>query len=206
MSRQRRRGDSVGKGGYRRKDAFFHRAKAEGYRSRAAYKLADLARRYRLIRQGDRVVDLGCWPGGWLQVAVELGGRVVGVDLRATDPVAGAEIVVGDMRDDAVRARIVELTGGAVEVVLSDMSPQLSGVGARDEARAHELACVALEIAENLLVAGGRLVMKVFMNAETEDLLRRARALFETVKLSRPEASRKGSSEQYLIALGRRAD
>ena len=205
---QGRRARGAGKGAYRRKDAFFHRAKAEGYRSRAAFKLLELAKRYRLIRAGDRVLDLGCWPGGWLQVAVELAGtsgRVVGVDQRETEPVAGARLLVGDVREDEVRRRLEAALGGPLDVLLSDMSPQLSGVRARDEARAYELGGAALDVAERMLAEDGRLVLKIFMNAETEHLLRRARASFATVKLSRPEASRKGSAEQYLIALGRRA-
>jgi len=207
MSRGQRSAGGNGKGSYRRKDSFFLRAKAEGYRSRAAYKLLELAKRYRLVRPGARVLDLGCWPGGWTQVAVELAGssgRVVGVDLRATEPIPGAILLVGDAREPEFLERIETAVDGRLDLLLSDMSPQLSGVRARDEARAHELACLALDVADRLLAAGGHLLMKVFMNADTEELLQRARAAFTTVKLSRPEASRKGSAEQYLIALGYR--
>jgi 23S rRNA (uridine2552-2'-O)-methyltransferase len=207
MRRPPRSAKGDGKGSYRRKDSYFLRAKAEGYRSRAAYKLLELAKRYRVLRPGARVLDLGCWPGGWTQVAVELAGpsgRVVGVDLRATEPIAGAVLIVGDVREEETLRRLEAAIDGPLDVLLSDMAPQLSGVRARDEARAYELGCLALDLADRLLAPGGHLIMKIFMSPETESLLLRARAAFATVKLSRPDASRKGSAEQYLIAVGRR--
>jgi 23S rRNA (uridine2552-2'-O)-methyltransferase len=194
---------------YQRKDAFYARAKDAGYRSRAAYKLLELAPRYRLIRRGNHVVDLGAWPGGWLQVAAQLAGpqgRVVGVDLQPIDRLSGSvETVAGDAGDPAVQERIRTLCGGRVDVVLSDMAPKLSGVRDRDTAQAVALAEAALDIAAQLLTPGGRLLLKVFTAPETDALVRAARPRFETVKLTRPEASRKGSAELYLVALGFRA-
>ena len=193
---------------YQRKDAFYARAKAEGYRSRAAYKLLELARRYQLLKRGDHVVDLGAWPGGWLQVAADLVGPrgiVVGIDLVAVEPLPQAWVstVVGDAGDPAVLEQLRERCRGRVDVVLSDMAPKLSGVRDRDAARAAELAEAAVAIADQLVAPGGRLVMKVFSGAESEALAL-ARRVFTTAKLTKPESSRKESAEMYLIATGRR--
>jgi 23S rRNA (uridine2552-2'-O)-methyltransferase len=191
---------------YQRKDRFYRRAREQGYRSRAAYKLVELARRYRLIEPGDTVVDLGAWPGSWLQVARELAtarGTVVGVDLRPLEAVvAGAEFVAGDVRDPQVRGRVLELAGGRADVVLSDLAPKLTGIRDRDEAAVEELAAVAMDFACDALREGGRLVMKTFTVPQNTLWLARLRPLFTAVKLTRPEASRAGSSELYLIATG----
>jgi 23S rRNA (uridine2552-2'-O)-methyltransferase len=194
---------------YQRKDSYYARAKASGYRSRAAFKLQELARKYQLIRRGDRVVDLGAWPGGWLQVAAELvgpHGLVVGVDLQPIERLNAGSVVtlVGDVADAAVEAQLVERCGARIDVVLSDMAPKLSGVRDRDQARAAELAELAVGFAENRLVPGGRLLVKVFSGAE-QGALAAARRLFTTAKLTKPESSRKESSEMYLIGIGRRA-
>lgn len=193
---------------YKRKDGFYARAKAEGYRSRAAYKLQELARRYQLIRRGDHVVDLGAWPGGWLQVASELvgpSGVVVGVDLVAIEPLGLTNVVtlVGDAGDAAVQEQIREHSRGRIDVVLSDMAPKLSGIRDRDIARSEALAEAAVGVAAALLGPGGRLLMKVFSGADAE-ALRLARGAFAAVKLTKPEASRRESAEMYLIASGRR--
>lgn len=208
---QRRRGRGGGKrprsaapAGYDRQDAYYRRAKAEGMRSRAAYKLQELAQRFRLIRAGDRVLDLGCWPGGWLQVAATLAGpagTVVGVDLRQTEPTPGCIVLRGDVTGaDCVGALRAAAPGGVFDVILSDLSPPLSGVRARDEARAAELNELVLRLAADMLADGGSLLMKVFMSGETENLLRRAREQFASVRLTAAQASRKGSAEQYLVA------
>jgi len=194
---------------YRRKDHFYQRAKAAGYRSRAAYKLIELAERQRLIGRGDHVVDLGAWPGGWLQVAAELvgpQGRVVGVDLVEIEPLPNPVItcVRGDASDAATQAEIRRQSGGRVDVVLSDMAPKLSGVRATDEARAAALAAAAIDIAEALLRPGGRLLLKLFSGGESEALVNRLRQSFAKVKVTRPQATRAGSSELYAIALGYR--
>ena len=194
---------------YQRKDAFYARAKAEGYRSRASYKLLDLARRYQLFKRGDHVVDLGAWPGGWLQVAAELVGPrgvVVGVDLVPIDPLPQAWVstLVGDASEPAVLEQLRERCGGRVDVVLSDMSPKLSGIRDRDAARSEGLAEAAVGIAEQLVAPGGRMVMKVFSGAESE-ALRLARRVFPAAKLTKPESSRRESAEMYLVATGRRA-
>lgn len=195
---------------YQRKDSFYARAKEAGYRSRAAYKLLELARRYQLIRRGDHVVDLGAWPGGWLQVAAELTGpqgRVVGVDLQAIQSLpAPVTTIVGDACDAAVQASVRERCGGRVDVVLSDMAPKLSGIRDRDVAQAIALAEAALAVAEHLLAPGGRLLIKLFTAPETDAVVAAARRRFQTVKLTRPEATRKGSAEMYLVGSGFRPE
>ncbi len=191
---------------YQRKDAFYARAKQAGYRSRAAYKLAELARRYKLIDRGDHVVDLGAWPGGWLQVAAELVGPrgvVVGVDLKAIDALGGiVTTMVGDARDVAVREQIRARCNGRIDVVLSDMAPGLSGVRDRDIAQAVELATTAVETAVTFLSPGGDLLVKLFTAPEADALVADIRRRFTSTKLTRPEATRKGSDEIYLVCLG----
>lgn len=196
---------------YRRKDSFYTRAKAAGYRSRAAYKLSELARRFGLIRRGDHVVDLGAWPGGWMQVASELTGPkglVIGIDLVPVDPLGEGPVsfLQGDALERAVQEEALRRCSGRVDVVLSDMAPKLSGVKARDDARAEALAEGALEAARRLLRPHGHLLMKVFMTADTEALLKQVRSSFQKVKLTKPEATRKGSAELYLVALGFRPE
>jgi 23S rRNA (uridine2552-2'-O)-methyltransferase len=196
---------------YRRKDSFYNRAKAAGYRSRAAYKLAELARRFALIRRGDHVVDLGAWPGGWMQIAAELtgsSGLVVGIDLVPIDALGtpGVSFIQGDGLDRVIHDEVLRRCAGRIDVVLSDLSPKLSGVKARDEARAAVLAEGALGAARYLLRPHGHLMMKVFMTADTEAFLEQVRAAFQKVKLTKPEATRKGSAELYLVALGLRPE
>jgi 23S rRNA (uridine2552-2'-O)-methyltransferase len=193
---------------YERKDRFYRKAKAEGLRSRAAFKLEDLDRR--ILREGDRVLDLGCWPGGWLQVAarrVGERGRVVGVDLKEVAPIglANVRVLRGDVTDPAVVEEARRALGGPADVVLSDLSPQLSGIRDRDEARASELARLALAVARATLRPGGSLVCKLFMNSEHAAILDEARRDFAAVSVTRSQASRKGSAELYLIARERRA-
>ncbi|MBI1814261.1 MAG: RlmE family RNA methyltransferase [Deltaproteobacteria bacterium] len=194
---------------YQRKDAFYARAKAAGYRSRAAYKLIELDQRFHLLHSGDHVVDLGAWPGGWLQVAAErVGPRgvVVGVDLKPIDSLSPPVVcVVGDVREIATLDAVRRHCADRVDAVLSDLAPKLSGVRATDAARAAELGDVAMGAAESLLCPGGRLLMKLFQGAETATRLRRLRERFGSVKVTRPEATRSGSAEIYVAALGFRA-
>lgn len=190
---------------YKRKDAYHARAKADGYRSRAAYKLVELVRRYRMIRAEDRVVDLGAWPGGWLQVAAEFVGSkgvVIGVDVTPIDPLPGGTVAVilGDAGDPAVQAEIARRLGGGADVVLSDMAPKLTGVRATDEQRGVALATVALQVADGTLRPGGAMILKVFMNPATEQVVAEVRRRFVDVRVTRPDASRSGSAELYVVA------
>ena len=191
---------------YRRKDPYYTRAKAAGFRSRAAYKLIELDKRFRLLRPGDHVVDLGAWPGGWLQVAAQrvgVSGIVVGVDLKRIDPLPSpVECLCGDLREAETIAAIRNRCGGAADIILSDMAPRLSGVRATDDARACELVDCAITVAIALLKPQGRLVLKLFQSVDMEHRLARLRLLFTSVTLMRPEATRNGSAEVYAVASG----
>ena len=192
---------------YERKDTFYKKAKQEGYRSRSAYKLIELNKEFRFLKPGDRIVDLGSWPGGWVQVAASVvgkTGRVVGIDLVALDPMPLTQVTLlqGDATDPAQQEKILTALGGPADVVLSDMAPKLSGIRERDDARALELCRAALACTRTLLRPGGGLVLKVFMGAEYQTVLSELRAVFLTVKMTRPEATRKGSAETYVLATG----
>jgi 23S rRNA (uridine2552-2'-O)-methyltransferase len=193
---------------YKRKDSYYRRAKTEGFRSRAAYKLQEIAKADRLFRRGDRVIDVGAWPGGWLQVALQFTGsegRLVGCDLRSIDPLPGpVTLITGDIAKPEVQRQVLDACGGCANVVLSDLAPQLSGVRDRDEARAAELVDCVLAFAEDALRPGGSLVVKLFMNSSYDAVIKRLRTLFDRVRTTRPDATRKGSAELYAVALGYR--
>lgn len=192
---------------YERKDTFYRKAKREGYRARSAYKLIELNQEFRLLRPGARVIDLGSWPGGWVQVAAELvgtKGKVVGIDLVALEPLANPQVTLlqGDATDPVQQEKILAALGGLADVLLSDMSPKLSGIKEVDEARAMELCRAALHCAQILLRPGGTLLTKVFMGPEHKTFLAEARTLFASVKTTKPESSRKGSAETYVVSTG----
>src|SRR2546427_6793317 len=156
---------------YRPKDSYHRRARAAGYRARSAYKLIELADRFRLLRRGDHVVDLGAWPGGWLQIAVErIGaeGRAVGVDVVPLEPLPAANValITGDVRDPVVIRAALERLGRPADVVLSDLAPKLTGVAATDEARRSDLGTAVLAALPDLLRPHGRLVVKGFIGPD----------------------------------------
>jgi 23S rRNA (uridine2552-2'-O)-methyltransferase len=194
--------------GYRRKDAFHQRAKREGYRSRAAYKLAEIAERQALLPRGARVADLGCWPGGWLQVAAERvgpGGRVVGVDLAAIEPplrIANVITIQGDFVEPTVLQAILDALGGPADVLLSDAAPKLTGVRDADRAREESLLEAVAAALPVLLRPGGDLLCKLLDSPEADAIARRIGASFREARTFRPEATRKGSAERYLLARG----
>ena len=190
---------------YQPKDSFYRKAKRDGYRSRAAYKLLELNRRFRIIEVGDRVVDLGAAPGGWLQVAARLSGqegRVVGVDLQPIEPLKEKNVVVfqGDIASEQCRRRLKVLLGSPADCVLSDLSPRLSGIRDLDLSRSLELARMALDAARSLLGPGGNFVVKTFVGEELKDFSLELKRHFRSVERTRPEATRKGSSEIYFCA------
>jgi 23S rRNA (uridine2552-2'-O)-methyltransferase len=195
---------------YERKDAFHQRAKREGLRSRAAYKLQEMERAERVLAKGARVVDLGCWPGGWLQVAaaaVGPTGRVVGVDLAALDSpldLANVFAIQGDLAEASVLAALRDRLGGPADVVLSDAAPKLTGVRATDRAREEALLAAIEAALPHLLAPGGALLVKLLDCPESAGFVQRLRARFDPARELRPEASRKGSSERYLLARGYR--
>jgi 23S rRNA (uridine2552-2'-O)-methyltransferase len=190
----------------RRRDEFYRKAKDEGYRSRASYKLIQLNRRYRLFRRGDRVLDLGCAPGGWCQVARQLVGStgfVLGIDLSRTPSLEYDNVVciVGDIMDSSTTEDIVSY-GLPFDIVISDAAPSISGVWSRDHLVSVDLANRALDICEAVLRPGGNYVAKVFQGDELDALHRRAKGVFESVKRGKPKASRGESSEIYIIGKG----
>jgi len=190
-------------------DAYVQRAKREGYRSRAAYKLLEIDGKDRLLKPGNTVVDLGAAPGGWSQVAADMvgpRGRVLAIDLVEMPAPPGVEFVQGDFRDNAVVSELMERLGGAgADLVISDMAPNLSGVGEVDQARSIELAELAMEFAVRVLNPGGRFLVKVFHGAGFEDFLKGMRRHFAKVVVRKPGASRGRSSETYLLGAGVRS-
>ena len=186
-------------------DPYVRRAKAEGYRSRAAYKLIELDEKFSLLKPGGRIVDLGCAPGGWLQVAakkVGARGRVVGIDYLHVPAVAGAEILEMDFLDDGAAKALKEKLAGAADVVLSDMAAPTTGHKATDHLRIVALAEAALDFAEDVLAPGGAFVAKVFAGGAEGELLTRLKQNFANVKHAKPKASRSDSAEKYVVATG----
>jgi 23S rRNA (uridine2552-2'-O)-methyltransferase len=191
---------------YERKDPFYRRAKREGLRSRAAYKLEELQRAHRVLRPGQRVADLGAWPGGWMQVAGEVvgpSGRVVGIDLAEIDALPGLENTIaiqGDLTEAGVDTRILEVLGGPADVVLSDAAPKLTGVRATDRAREEALLEAIEPLVTKLLRPGGALVLKLLESPEAQQVADRLGRRFAARKTTRLQATRQGSSEKYLVA------
>ena len=192
---------------YKPQDSYYKKAKQEGYRSRAAYKLLELQRRFGLMRPGNVVVDLGAAPGGWLQVAAKCvgpSGKVIGVDLQNVAGLREPNIVFfqGDITSQETSKKIQELAHGKVDCVLSDLSPRLSGIRDADTARCLDLNRAALAMAIDLLRPGGAFLVKSFVNQELHTLTLEIKQHFGSVQRTRPEATRQGSSEFYFFAQG----
>ena len=189
-------------------DPFVKKAQAEGLRSRAAYKLEELIERDRLLKPGMVVVDFGAAPGGWSQIVRrDLGdsGRVLALDILDMPPIAGVEFIHGDFREAEPLSRLEALLGGQpVDLVLSDMAPNMSGVEAVDQARAMYLVELARDFADAHLRAGGSLLLKMFQGVGSDAFLRDLRSRYGKVQVRKPKASRSRSSEVYLLATGKR--
>jgi 23S rRNA (uridine2552-2'-O)-methyltransferase len=185
-------------------DPYVRAARQQGWRSRAAFKLIELDARFRLIRRGARVVDLGAAPGGWSQIAVRRGAHVVGVDLLPIDPLPGATLIQGDFLAPDMPTRLVQLLGGRADLVLSDMAPNTTGHAATDHLRVVALAVAALDFALDVLAPGGGFVAKLFQGGAEREMLARMKQHFTTVRHAKPPASRKDSNELYIVAMGRR--
>ena len=186
-------------------DPYVRAAKEQGWRSRAAFKLIELDDRFKLIKPGTRVVDLGAAPGGWTQVALQRGGpraKVVGLDLLAMDPIPGATILQGDFQDEAAEQAVLAALDGQADLVLSDMAPNTTGHGATDHLRIMALAELALDFAIKVLAPGGGFVCKVFQGGSERALLDALKQRFAVVRHAKPPASRKDSSELYVVATG----
>src|SRR6266849_4173596 len=190
-------------------DPYVHRAKTHGYRSRAAYKLIEIADREGFARPGDAVVDLGAAPGGWAQVLanrVGRSGRVIAVDLLEIAPISGVTVLRGDFREETVLQRLEDaLDGRKLDLVVSDMAPNLSGVRATDQARSVHLCELALAFAKDHLKPRGAFLVKVFQGTGYPEFLAAMRAVFITVSSRKPGASRGDSKEMYLVGKGLKA-
>ena len=187
-------------------DPYVQRARAEGYRSRASFKLMEIDDHDHLIRSGEVVVDLGATPGGWSQVAAKRmqgKGRVIALDLLEMDPLHGVEFIQGDFREDEVLAELEKaLAGQRVGLVLSDMAPNMSGILLSDQARVMHLAELGLEFSRHWLKPDGAFLVKVFQGYGFEDFVREMRQVFTSVSSRKPDASRDRSAEVYLLGKG----
>jgi 23S rRNA (uridine2552-2'-O)-methyltransferase len=185
-------------------DEFVKRAKAEGWRSRAVYKLAEIQERERLLKPGIRCVDLGAAPGGWSQYAARILGatsRIVATDILPMDAIPGVDFVQGDFRDESVLQQLLTCIGAAkVDLVLSDMAPNMAGIDAVDQPRSMYLAELALEFADRVLAPGGDVLVKLFQGEGFDQLIRSARSRYGRVVTKKPKASRTRSPEIYLLA------
>ena len=181
-------------------DPYVKKAQKEGYRSRAAYKLLEIDQKHSLLKPGMTVLDLGAAPGGWSQVAAQKvmpGGRVIAIDILQVAPISGVTVLKGDFRQVPIEER--------ADVVLSDVSPNLSGIPNVDQARLLELALAAIEVCAKLLKRDGVFVVKAFHGEAFDELRERLEALFKQVKVVKPSASRGESAETYVVARGLRA-
>ncbi len=184
-------------------DPFSARARAHGYRSRAAYKLTEIDDRFRLLKPGVRMIDLGLAPGGWTQVALERGvTQIVGVDLLPVDPLPPAQILQMDFTDPACGPLLIELLGGAPHLVVSDIAPNTVGHKQTDHLRIIGLVEAVADFAIEVLTPGGAFVAKAFQGGETEQVILQLKLNFTEVKYVKPKASRADSSELYFVATG----
>jgi len=189
-------------------DPYVRMAQQQGLRSRSAFKLLEVQEKYGLLEAGMTVVDLGAAPGGWCQVAqprVGAQGRVIGLDLLEMEPLPGVEFIQGDFTEDDVLAELEQaLAGRKVDLVLSDMAPNMSGMAAIDQAKAMYLAELALAFVRDHLRPGGNFLIKLFQGADFDAYVNEVRSLFDKVVVRKPKASRPRSREVYLLARGRR--
>jgi 23S rRNA (uridine2552-2'-O)-methyltransferase len=194
----------------RKRDYYYKKAKEEKYRSRASYKLSQAVKKYHFIKYGDVVVDLGAAPGGWMQIAKRIVGNkgfVLGVDLKSFEPFMQdyVRIIEGDMTDEETLRQILELLPRKADVVLSDASPNISGIWEVDHARQMDLADCALNIAMETLRPSGNFFVKVFQGDMLQDFVKKAKNAFEVVKVIKPPASRAKSSEVFILGIGLKA-
>lgn len=197
-------------GDYKRKDALYEQAKQDGYRSRAAYKLLELQKRFRLCNSSAKVLDLGAWPGGWLQVASELvgpSGKVVGIDLATIEALdaENVQILTGDFSLEETISKLREIAPKGYNCVLSDASPKLTGIPEADQAGTVECSQAAFRVAEKLLQTGGSFVCKIFKGSETDRFVKTLKKSFTQLSRVELEATRNSSSETYVVGKGFKA-
>jgi len=189
-------------------DEYVQRAQQEGYRSRAVYKLLEIQKRDQIIKPGMTVVDLGAAPGGWSEIARNLvgkKGRVIATDILPMDPIDGVDFVLGDFREEAVFEKLMEIIGNQpVDLVMSDMAPNMSGMDAVDQPRSMYLVELALDMARQILKPGGDMLVKVFQGEGSEAYFKELRSEFKRLMIRKPKASRPRSSEVYALARGRK--
>lgn len=190
----------------RKRDYYYKKAKEEKYRSRAAYKLFQAVKKYRFIKHGDVVVDLGAAPGGWIQAARKIVGNkgfVLGVDIKPIEPfsVRNVQTIIGDITEQDTLQQIIELIPRKADVVVSDVSPNVSGVWELDHARQIDLAQKALEIATAVLRSDGNFFVKVFQGDMLNDFIAKMKQRFDAVKIIKPKASRARSSEIFILGM-----
>ncbi len=187
-------------------DEYVRRAQAEGFRSRSVYKLMEVQQRHRLLRPGMRVIELGAAPGGWSQYAMSLignRGMLIAVDLLAMDEVPGVKFIQGDFTDMETLEKILDsLDNGRIDLVMSDMSPNISGMASIDQPRAMYLAELALDLADKVLSESGVFLVKLFQGEGFDGFVRLVRKQFQKVQFIKPKASRPRSREVYLLATG----
>lgn len=187
-----------------RKDQYRRLAKDQGFRARSAYKLLQLNNSYHILKRGNKVIDLGCAPGGWLQVATkEVGpaGKVIGIDIKPVESIAGAVILQGSIEDQSMLVKIADILGGKADTILSDLAPNVSGMWEIDHARQISLSTLALNFARQVLRQGGSAVFKVFEGDMLNEFKIELGKSFGRVLLSKPLASRQQSSELYIVCL-----
>ena len=186
-----------------KRDSWRRQAKSSGYRARSAFKLLQIQERFKLIREGDVVLDVGCHPGGWSQVSVELvgpDGTVIGVDLEPCQPVEGATLLVGDITEELTQQKILEqLDNNIINAIVSDISPDITGNWSVDQSVAMTLVADVFDFSLPLLCKGGSFVTKVFQGVGIEELIKSVKPYFSEVRRYSPVASRNSSSEVYLI-------
>jgi 23S rRNA (uridine2552-2'-O)-methyltransferase len=196
-------------GNYNRKDHLYKQAKESGYRSRASFKLLEIQKKYKILRPAQAVLDLGCFPGGWLQVAAETCGKkscVIGIDLKEVEALSGNNAVVhilkGDLATEDIKMQIRGLHSPPFDVILSDMSPALSGIKDRDQVAAAELFELALVYCDKFLTPGGSFIAKIFPGKETEDVFRNAKQKWKSLLRKNLDSTRSSSNEMYVIGTG----
>jgi 23S rRNA (uridine2552-2'-O)-methyltransferase len=185
----------------RKKEGYYRAAKKEGYRARSAYKLFQIQKKYDIIKKGDCILDLGAAPGGWSQIAVRCGAKVIAVDIDDMKPLEGVQFIKGDITEPITVQRIME-KAKAIDAVISDIAPNITGNYTLDQARSIWLCENTLDVARKTLKKNGKFVCKVFVGEDYQPFLKKVKDDFHNVKAFSPHASRKSSSEIYLIGIG----